>query len=276
MKSKFEKLLKNIFLTSVTSIIATHTTKAAAYNLPDLDANTNNSEISEKNDFSQKFILKFTGDNSYLIAGHRSHRSHSSHRSHTSHRSSSSVGSYTGSSSSSTTYYNVTTTSTNYSLGDRLIKPGMKGKDVKELTTLLIEKGYFDEKDLVKDASELVIYSGKLIEAVKKFQRTTHQNADGIVGKNTISSLKTHLVENKVSNEKINLGDRVLKKGMIGTDVTQLKNILIDKGFLAGPLVKGNSMFDEILKNAVIKFQNSINIDADGIVEAQTVYFLKK
>ena len=41
-------------------------------------------------------------------------------------------------------------------------------------------------------------------------------------------------------------------------------------------MVKGVSEFDEALKEAVIKFQNSINIDADGIVETQTVYFLKK
>lgn len=63
---------------------------------------------------------------------------------------------------------------------------------------------------------------------------------------------------------------------MKGTDVSQLKNILIDKGFLTGRMVKGVSEFDEALKEAVIKFQNSINIDADGIVETQTVYFLKK
>ena len=75
---------------------------------------------------------------------------------------------------------------------------------------------------------------------------------------------------------KYNLGDRILKKQMQGYDVTQLKNILIDKGYLSGKLLKGTSLFDEETEKAVIKFQKSIGIDADGIVETQTVYFLKK
>ena len=33
---------------------------------------------------------------------------------------------------------------------------------------------------------------------------------------------------------------------------------------------------DEETEKAVIKFQKSIGIDADGIVETQTLYFLKK
>ena len=66
------------------------------------------------------------------------------------------------------------------------------------------------------------------------------------------------------------------KKQMQGYDVTQLKNILIDKGYLSGKLLKGTSLFDEETEKAVIKFQKSIGIDADGIVETQTVYFLKK
>lgn len=43
---------------------------------------------------------------------------------------------------------------------------------------------------------------------------------------------------------------------MQGYDVTQLKNILIDKGYLSGKLLKGTSLFDEETEKAVIKFQN--------------------
>ena len=71
----------------------------------------------------------------------------------------------------------------------------------------------------------------------------------------------------KPAEVNMNLGDRVLKKGTRGRDVTRLKNILIDKGFLTGPFVKGETLFDDATEKAVIKFQESIGIDADGIVE---------
>ena len=51
---------------------------------------------------------------------------------------------------------------------------------------------------------------------------------------------------------KYNLGDRILKKQMQGYDVTQLKNILIDKGYLSGKLLKGTSLFDEETEKALI------------------------
>lgn len=63
---------------------------------------------------------------------------------------------------------------------------------------------------------------------------------------------------------------------MTGTDVTQLKNILIDKKYLSGSFAKGTILFDNEIEKAVISFQNKIGIDADGIVDTQTVYFLKK
>ena len=73
-----------------------------------------------------------------------------------------------------------------------------------------------------------------------------------------------------------NLGDRVLKKEMRGADVTQLKNILIDKGFLEKPFVKGETLFDAAIETALKRFQDSIGIDTTGKVDAQTFYFLKK
>lgn len=63
---------------------------------------------------------------------------------------------------------------------------------------------------------------------------------------------------------------------MQGTDVTQLKNLLIDKGYLSGSLVKGTTLFDMEIERAVIKFQQKTGIDEDGIVEIQTIYFLNK
>lgn len=117
--------------------------------------------------------------------------------------------------------------------------------------------------------------------AIKKFQKDHSQIADGIVGHKTIEAINKRIEQTNyeianINSHKYNLGDRVLKKQMQGHDVTQLKNILIDKGYLSGSLFKGDSIFDEETEKAVIKFQKAIGIDADGIVETQTVYFLKK
>ncbi|MCD8080924.1 MAG: peptidoglycan-binding protein, partial [Bacteroides sp.] len=75
---------------------------------------------------------------------------------------------------------------------------------------------------------------------------------------------------------EINLGDRILKKGMQGSDVTQLKNILIDKKYYTGTIGTGNTYFDEAIEKAVINFQKDAGVDADGIVGKQTADLLKK
>ena len=206
--------------------------------------------------------------------------------SHSSHRSSS-YGSYSGSSSSTSTgtstYKSNTTTypKTTYTLGERNIVSGVSGKDVTELANKLIKIKYVIKSEIEKDHSGDVKYSIKLENAIKKFQKDHNQVVDGIVGKKTIEAINKHIEETKhettnTNIQKYNLGDRILKKQMRGHDVTQLKNILIDKGHLSGNLLKGESLFDEATEKAVIKFQKSIGIDADGIVETQTVYFLKK
>ncbi len=72
------------------------------------------------------------------------------------------------------------------------------------------------------------------------------------------------------------MGDRLLRKGMRGSDVTQLRNILIDKAFLEEPFCNGKTDFDVEIERALKKFQDSIGIKATGEVDTQTLYFLKK
>lgn len=279
MKTKFKKFLKGIFLTSIASVISSNDANAISYDLSKISNNDNNIEQGKKNDLSQKYILKIHNDNSYLIAGHRSHRSHSSHRSHASHRSSS-YGSYSIT-STSTSSTNKSNTKTTYVLGERSIVRGVSGKDVAELAYKLFRINYITESDIDKNYAGNVTYSIKLENAIKKFQKDHNQTVDGIAGKKTIDAINKRLeqIETQMINldsPKYNLGDRILKRSMQGHDVTQLKNILIDKGLLSGNFFKGESLFDEDTEKAVTKFQKSIGIDADGIVETQTVYFLKK
>lgn len=292
MKDKFNNILKKIFLSSIGSLIAANGAQAIQYDYTSLKKDDKKNEEKKTNDLSKKHILKIHDDNSYLIAAHRSHRSHSSHRSHYSHRSSSSGSSYKSSGStysgSSNAIYKSNTSSSIpkvYTLGDRGITVGMSGNDVRELANLFIIIEYITEKELTKDASNIVICCSKLSNAIKKFQKQARLEVDGIAGKTTIKELKIHAdnytktASTTVSSptvEKIDLGDRVLKKGMKGTDVAQLKNILIDKGYIKGPFVKGSCLFDKEIEEAVIQFQENTGIDSDGIVNSLTVYFIKK
>lgn len=67
--------------------------------------------------------------------------------------------------------------------GTGLIKYGMKGDSVKHIQTLLLKRGY-------KNIGTPDGVFGKLtLDAVKQFQSTNKLNVDGIVGKDTLSSL---------------------------------------------------------------------------------------
>jgi len=219
MKNHFKTLLKGIFLSSISSLVASQGADATAYDLNKLKVNSDGqTEVKAKKDNSQKFILRFKSDDSYLIAGHRSHSSHASHASHASHRSSSTYsGSYSGTSSSSDSSPASTSTPT----------PTIK---------------------------------------------TTSSTQNNEVTKSNHNSANT----TSYSSEILKLGDRFLKKGMIGTDVSQLKKILIEKKFLVKTSDDGNMLFDEKTEMAVIAFQKSLGVMADGIVGSNTVYYLKK
>ena len=166
--------------------------------------------------------------------------------------------------------------STKYNLGERNLQKGMFGNDITQLKNILIDNGLLQGKHF----TEIEFFDEITREAVIKFQKATNLSASGIVDKPTINNLKIYTQDindqTVINNKEFNLGDRVLKEGMSGKDVTQLKNILIDKKFLSGPFAKGETKFDNNIKNAVIRFQKSIGIDEDGTVDFQTVYFLKK
>ena len=84
-----------------------------------------------------------------------------------------------------------------YKLGDRILKNGAEGKDVKELQSLLIQLGY----DLGKwgadgdfgDATEI---------AVREFQKDAKIDVDGEVGPQTIKAIESALDDKVIENPK--------------------------------------------------------------------------
>jgi hypothetical protein len=81
------------------------------------------------------------------------------------------------------------------------------------------------------------------------------------------------------SSASLQLGSRTLRKGMSGTDVTELVNILLRKQYLKmdnGTVqVTGSYSFDETIEGAVKKFQSDNGLTVDGICGSTTIYYLK-
>ena len=144
------------------------------------------------------------------------------------------------------------------------------GADVKALTDLLVKHKYIEKASVNTNYLGYVVFDSEVRDAVRSFQKDAGITQDGIAGSSTIAKLQVWIPRN------YNLGDRLLKKGMQGTDVTQLKNILIDKEFIKKPFVKGKTDFDIEIERALKRFQDSIGIEATGEVDTQTLYFLKK
>ena len=102
-----------------------------------------------------------------------------------------------------------------------------------------------------------------------------------ITGISESTSTPTKKAESTYTTNTYELGDRILKKGMKGYDVTELLNILIAKQFIipkdGEPTVAtGVYEFTELIELAVKKFQKANKLTDDGIVGPTTVYYLKK
>ncbi len=66
------------------------------------------------------------------------------------------------------------------------------------------------------------------------------------------------------------LGSRTLKRGMAGTDVAELQQKLIEKGYR----LKITAKYDSITEEAVKKFQRAKQVDVTGEVDALTLFYL--
>ena len=69
----------------------------------------------------------------------------------------------------------------------------------------------------------------------------------------------------------------VLRRGgMSGTDVAEMKNYLIDKGYLQGAPVKGTILFDTTIENALKAFLADVGLEWAGQTDSDIVFYVKK
>jgi LysM repeat protein len=96
-------------------------------------------------------------------------------------------------------------------------------------------------------------------DAIRRFQKAKKLKADGVVGKRTRAAFGPfggHL-----------FGSRMLRRGMVGFDVSVLQFLLAKRGFPPRTL---NSNFGKGTDALVRKFQRKVRLPADGVVGRRT------
>lgn len=148
----------------------------------------------------------------------------------------------------------------------------MYGSDVKTASDYLVKLGYLKSSQVSKNTSGYVVYNEAMIDAVKAYEKDKGITVDGQISKTTGISL----VSDAASYHE--LGSRDLTVGMSGTDVAQMKNLLIDKQYIEGmPLGRYESiLFSTALLEKLKLFLDDIGLEWEGKVDSQIVHFLKK
>lgn len=138
-----------------------------------------------------------------------------------------------------------------------LLSIGVSSPSVAEVQKTLNKNGY-------DSGTADGIFGSKTLFAVLNFQRDAGIKADGIVGPQTRQALeiKASAIETKpVKN------DNTLRLGSRGDAVKELQNSLNNKGYWSG---QADGIFGQLTHQAVVKFQKSSGLQADGIVGTQT------
>ena len=138
----------------------------------------------------------------------------------------------------------------------RTLKVGSRGEDVKRLQENLNTLGYNTGKP---DG----IFGNGTKNAVIAFQRAKGLTADGIVGSGTQNAITRALNEKTAA-----ANSNILKVGSKGAKVTQLQRNLNSLGYNAGT---PDGAFGTGTKNAVVSFQKTYGLSADGVAGKATL-----
>ena len=169
------------------------------------------------------------------------------------------------------------------SMGDQTLRPGTTHNDVKELQTLLKNKGYFKYPEITN-------YFGPVTKkAVMDFQRANGLVVDGIVGKQTYGKLLNKSMQDSkpavqaplqkptspVSKPEISkASQKVLKLNSTGKEVNNLQKDLKFLGFFT--FYKTTDFYGTITAEAVRKFQISQKLKATGVADQITLDRVQK
>jgi peptidoglycan hydrolase-like protein with peptidoglycan-binding domain len=167
--------------------------------------------------------------------------------------------------------------STSPQLGDRVLRAGAHGRDVRELQRALGRAGLRVKVD--------GRFGAATVRAVKRFQRASHLTPSGTVGRKTIAALQRALQGTSAGGSggydpdqpdtargHRSLGDRIpVRRGMTGHDIRVLQDFLTRAGFKAA--VDGR--FGAGTETAVKAFETAQNRPVDGVMDAADVDALR-
>ncbi|WP_354698409.1 endolysin [Paraconexibacter sp. AEG42_29] len=160
-------------------------------------------------------------------------------------------------------------------LGDRSLRMGDKGKDVKELQQLLVQVG-------IKTTVDGTFGAGTK-KAVQRFQGIAMLDKSGTVGPKTIDALRRSAAGGSkaqydgggfstTSGSTKSLGDRIpVRPGMSGHDIKVLQDFLNRAGFK----VSVDGEFGKGTTTAVKKFEKANKLPQDGVVDAPDIEVLR-
>jgi cell wall-associated NlpC family hydrolase len=158
-------------------------------------------------------------------------------------------------------------------LGDMTLKQGITHDDVKQLQTILKEKGYFKEQ-------QTTTYFGPVTKkAVMDFQKANGLVVDGIVGKQTYKKLlEKSFQEVPAKKQTVQTvtptSSKELKLHSTGQAVMKLQQDLKFLGFFT--YYKTTDYYGTITMEAVRKFQISQKLKATGVADATTLNRITK
>jgi peptidoglycan hydrolase-like protein with peptidoglycan-binding domain len=169
--------------------------------------------------------------------------------------------------------------STRAHLGDRALRAGASGSDVRELQKALRSAGF-----AVKVDGQ---FGPSTVRAVKRFQRAAQLTPSGTVGAKTVAALKaaakgstaavgnnggTSATTRSARRGARSLGDRVpVKKGMHGHDIRVLQDLLGNAGYD----VTVDGEFGTRTLKAVEAFQAAHQLAVDGDLDANDIAALR-
>jgi peptidoglycan hydrolase-like protein with peptidoglycan-binding domain len=142
-----------------------------------------------------------------------------------------------------------------------LLRQGMRGAAVYELQGFLATRG---KRVGAIDG----IFGERTERALRSFQRNRGLDDDGLVGSQTRAAITAVTGRNAVAS-LLDLEGRILEQGMRGPDVRELKRWMRALGYDVGlrPLA---GAFDVLLQDAIVAFQQSAGLPADGRVDSAT------
>jgi peptidoglycan hydrolase-like protein with peptidoglycan-binding domain len=161
-------------------------------------------------------------------------------------------------------------------LGDRALRPGANGPDVRELQKALRKAGF----SVTVDGQ----FGPSTVRAVKRFQRAARLTPSGTVGRKTVAALKAAARGSsanvsggfdpaRAKERRKSLGDRIpVKRGMSGHDIRVLQDLLGNAGYD----VTIDGEFGTRTYRAVKAFEAAHGRPVDGQMDAADIDALRE